>query len=438
MHWQFHLRGIVLAGIVGMGLALGASSAMAGSSAVTYSPPDLTDMSAAQLKKYYAWRDRMDWLLAPIHSRAELDAYLKATAKSGSPLDALTPDARRRFLASLGFGLHGLGAFSFSELQYLSTAQIYKILSLFGAQHYALTITGGRIQPNSEIKLHSSRLSPIRRRFDKYWNLIQGQDAGFGEKRSLLAQSEYDELFAPEQNAANLAKMSSSGLRLLLRAASLTASYTYEARYSRDMALDMAEMEKRHIASEPDYRDMYEALVNNRMFPAARKFYKAHPSVASTPLPEYRDEAGNVGKGTPTVLIVSTAKREMIRQPVNLNAPSQVVILTDPLCHFCAYFLQAIQSRPKLTNALNKHSIWITPPDGVLHFDTLQRWDRAHSAQRINIMYRLRDWPFIKAIAEPTFYFLKRGKLVTAFAGWPKNGNFEKLDAALKKIGLLK
>lgn len=280
--------------------------------------------------------------------------------------------------------------------------------------------------------------SSIQQRFDGYWKLIQGPDAGFGKRRSLLAAREYDKLFASEQNAANIKTTSNSDLKLLFRAANLAAFYTFEIKYSHNMSLDLAEMEKRHIASEPDYRDMYEALVNTRMFDSARQFYKAHPLAALSPLPEYRDEAGNTENGQPTILMVSTDKREMTRRPVDLDVPAKVIIFADPLCHFSADFLHAIGPYPKLSDVLERHAIWMTPPDGVLHFDTLQKWDSAHPEQHINIMYKLKNWSMIKVIQVPMFYFLQNGKLVTTVVGWPKGGNIGKLRSALKQIGLWK
>ncbi|MGH8427590.1 MAG: hypothetical protein ACRES7_06370 [Gammaproteobacteria bacterium] len=425
-----------IAGMVLTGVA--ASAATVSNASVTYSPPDMTDISAAQLKKYYAWRDRMDWLLAPIHSRAELDAYLKTTAGSGSPLDVLAPDARRRFLASLQFGRGGLAGFSTADLQYLSAEQVYQILSLFGQQGYTPDIAGNLTRTASpRTRSQPVKPSTVQKRFDVYWDFIRQVGAESSAEEASPAGREYEKLFASDQKEDKIRSYDESDVRLLLRAAGMAAFATREAEYSRDMVLDLNELERRHAAVLPDYRQTYEALINTRLFAAAQKFYAAHPSAARTPPPDYLDEAGVVEPGTPTVLMVSTTQREVIRRPVALDASAQVVILTDPQCHFCAYFLDALQSRPQLRRLLEEHALWITPPSGVLDFDTLQQWDRAHPAERIDIMYRLQEWPMVKDLAAPTFYFLQNGSLVTTVVGWPRNGNFEKLQAALKKIGLL-
>jgi hypothetical protein len=415
------------------------SLAVASSSAVTYSSPSLTDTSVAQLRKYYKWRTKMDWLLAPIHTRRDLKEYLKSTAKTGSPLDALSPDARQRFLSSMQFGAYGAGRFNFSDLQYLSTKQVYKILALFGEQGMTIEVTDGRIRPRSpHAKSGSTRASPIQQRFDKYWRAVQ---ATFGKgwgKRSQVAGRMYDQLFASKQNSDFVTKVGNGDLRLLFRAACLAAFYTLDTRYAKDAHMDFIELEKRDFAGRPDYHKMYQTFVNTRQFATAHKFSQAHPDVGLTPFPTYRDEAENVGKSTPTVLVVSTTKRELIRRPVNLNKTAQVVILTDPNCHFCKNFGRALQSRPRLHAVLQKYSLWVTPPGTELEFASLQKWNKTHPDRLISIMYSLQGWPMIKYLGTPEFFFLRQGKLVAKHVGWHGEKDFAALEAELKKIGLWK
>jgi hypothetical protein len=49
---------------------------------------------------------------APITSRAALARYLHDTQPGTSPLDDLSPGGRKRFLAQLDFGPHGLRGMS--------------------------------------------------------------------------------------------------------------------------------------------------------------------------------------------------------------------------------------------------------------------------------------------------------------------------------------
>src|SRR5260221_9335738 len=56
-----------------------------------------------------------DRAMAPIHTRAELDDYL-ARNRAANPIDALSPAARERFLASLQFGPKGLSSLKTDDL----------------------------------------------------------------------------------------------------------------------------------------------------------------------------------------------------------------------------------------------------------------------------------------------------------------------------------
>lgn len=405
-------------------------------SAVTYLPPDMSSVSPAELKHFYKWRDKMDWLLAPIHTRADFKRYLKQHAKSGSPLDALSPDARKRVLSELHFGPHGAFIANYSDLQYLSTQQVYKILALFGEQSEALVFTGGRIRAASpQAAPQPGKPSRIEKRFADYGKAPNPSSGETRVERTNVAQQKYAHWFAQAQTPDFVHDVGSHDLRLLFRTASWVAFVTFDAKYAHDASRDFAEMERRHFAGPADYEQMYRTLVQTRQFSAARKFYQAHPDKGLTPFPAYRDEAKNAGKNTPTVLVVSATRHELIRRPINLNKPAQVLILSDPECHFCADFDQALRSHPKLRAALEQHTVWVTPPGSELEFDTLQQWNKTHPNQTISIMYGLRGWPMVKILAVPQFFFLRHGGIVKHHMGWGKGG-FPALESGLKAIGL--
>jgi hypothetical protein len=70
--------------------------------------------------------------VSQILSAQELDTYLRTTPSS--PLDRLPAAAKQSFIASLVFTEDGLASYSYTELETLSPAEIYQILSLFGAE----------------------------------------------------------------------------------------------------------------------------------------------------------------------------------------------------------------------------------------------------------------------------------------------------------------
>ena len=69
-----------------------------------------------------------------IRSRADLQQYLAVAAQTGSPLNALSPGARRRFLASMKFNAAGVTTFRYDDLQNeLTVRQAYDVLALSGS-----------------------------------------------------------------------------------------------------------------------------------------------------------------------------------------------------------------------------------------------------------------------------------------------------------------
>lgn len=106
---------------------------------------NFSNANRAQLISALSWRRKMDQKLAPIHSHKELVQYLKITANMGSPLDALSPTARKRFLSSLKFKHGGLAGYKYQDLQHLTPAQTYAILALFGAQSDTRMIVSNKL-----------------------------------------------------------------------------------------------------------------------------------------------------------------------------------------------------------------------------------------------------------------------------------------------------
>jgi hypothetical protein len=74
-----------------------------------------------------------------IQSAKDLEIYLQTA--SNSPLDYMSSAAKQRFVSSLVFSDNGLGSFQYSDLEGLSGAQIYQILSLFGTERTSSMIS---------------------------------------------------------------------------------------------------------------------------------------------------------------------------------------------------------------------------------------------------------------------------------------------------------
>ena len=74
----------------------------------------------------------LDVMVAPIHSKAELDRYL--VRNPDSPIHGLGDADKQSFLSSLVFSGRGLASYSYLELEGRPASEVYRILALFGLQ----------------------------------------------------------------------------------------------------------------------------------------------------------------------------------------------------------------------------------------------------------------------------------------------------------------
>jgi thioredoxin-related protein len=302
----------------------------------------------------------------------------------------------------------------------------------------AIAVTDGKIRSASPSSVqHSNKPFPIRKKFNQYWKEVQSSFGAGWKERIHSAGKPYVRLFAVYQKPKVLNKLDDYDLRLLFRAASLAVFYTAEAQYARDAQLDFVEMENRHYAGRPDVVHMYQDLVKSRQFSSARKFYLAHSSDDLTPFPAYRDEAGKIGENTATMLFVDVREKELVRRVVNLKQPAQVVMLTDPNCHFCLALSRTLQGYPRTNKALEEHTIRVTLPGSELEFESLLKWDKTHPEQPVGIMYSLRGWPKIKIMGTPQILFLWHGRITKTLTGWQGKQDVATIKAGLRTIGLL-
>jgi superfamily I DNA/RNA helicase len=92
--------------------------------------------------------------MAVVRNKAELASYL-ASAPKNSPLMLLSKGARQRFLQSLIFTDRGLASFQYSELRSeLNASQIYRLLSIFGAQNSTKSIPGLRVESETDAAVY--------------------------------------------------------------------------------------------------------------------------------------------------------------------------------------------------------------------------------------------------------------------------------------------
>lgn len=118
----------------------------------------ICSQSPAYAETDLAQQRAMAFQLAPIKSSNDLKNYLATTPLKKTPLNVLPKTEQSNFLKSLTFNENGLTGFNFQILKdNLSVSQTYKILSLFGAQHLAQSISNGKL----DVQSNSARPSMI-------------------------------------------------------------------------------------------------------------------------------------------------------------------------------------------------------------------------------------------------------------------------------------
>lgn len=95
--------------------------------------------------------------MGTIRSQGDLQRYLAATAKSGSPLDALSSSGRARLLSSLTFNEKGITGFHYGDLQSeLTASQTFEVLHLFGVERDVKLIPNIRVETPADHRVISA------------------------------------------------------------------------------------------------------------------------------------------------------------------------------------------------------------------------------------------------------------------------------------------
>jgi hypothetical protein len=348
-----------------------------------------------------------------IRSPAELALYLKAAPHDESPLWLLPSGARKRFLETLVWGSKGLGGFATGDLeQYLTDAQIRRVLALFDVESYADGLQG-RAKPLTAAERKAPE-TVLERKFDEVY--FARTDTAHGKSHT-PSRVLYDHLLAPYQHPRKLDGLDDSDLGLLFRAAGTAASMSHDARYLDDQRIDLAELHRRGIATSGQIVDVHGASIAARRFTDANALASTFPSAGIKSLPPLR-QAPNLHDGSPTALIVVPDGKSLLRSAVDMHAPLRIVVVAG--CHFSVDAVRAIRADPQLDALFREHAVWLADENESLG-DVLT-WNREFPDQRMYVAWRNDEWPMLTSWNIPTFYVFRDGKKVDQWSGWGTRG----------------
>jgi len=368
---------------------------------------------------------------APLRSQAALQAYLGSHAGQPTPLDALPPLARQRFLDSLLFGRTGLGGFDTADLATeLTRREVLQVLELFDVAGHA-----AMIEPRFPDSPPAWRGQPETGAAPAAYDvLVRLQRAGSDPAQ---LRQRYDALLgAGLSNPTNFDTRSDRELVYLFRATELIASDAPSAEDAPHLQAIVNTMARRGIARAQDYRRVLDSLLLTRDFTGAREFVSLHPQQGLQPVPQFRDRIGRAANA-PTLWMPVSASDALERTPWDL-APTQILVVAG--CHFSRDAAEDIARDPVLGPVFKSHAHWLMLPPGQEDPGSVREWNRSFpDAPALQIVDRS-EWPILPAgWRMPTFLVVHNGKVVEHIIGWPRDpaSNRQALVEALARHGLL-
>ena len=287
----------------------------------------------------------------------------------------------------------------------------------------------------SHDSLPAAAASNLSTKLEKLYAVEESRGYSGNERIDAIVVA-YEDLFAGEGRNDQLASIADADLELLYRAAYTASFYSGDPVHANEVIRLFGALENRELIDRSHRVQLYGTLVGARMFDRARAFQRTYPDDGLEILPLVRHAPNLAG---PTAWAVDPIDRVLVEQAIDLEAPSAVVVVSHPGCHFSQAAVAAIEADPVLGPLFAQHANWLAPPSTRVDFDPMQRWNREHPDASVSLAIRRGDWPLIDNWSTPTFYFFRNGKIEAQVIGWPLDGVGRRQEVvdALQTIGLL-
>lgn len=378
----------------------------------------------------------------PIHSRAELERYLRETPIQATPLAPLPPTSRRRFLAQLNFGPKGVDINLDEPQAELTRAQAIRLFALFGQQSLAEELELG-LAPAQKARRDHEREEEARHRGCRPEQCPESEIEGLYDQLSAIEyrtslpdterfaaqKRDYDRLFARFREPDRLRELGAPDLRLLARAVRRTLYAAPDPGHVAQLRNVLAEMERRGMTEDEDFVDLYQAQIGARQFQAAAALRALHPRMGAPVLPAFVS-GPEPPAGTPTALSVDAQSGTMRRKGIDLGGPLKIVVIAG--CHFSEDAARAIEGDAQLREVFARHSIWLAAPSQAI--GNIADWNRQFPDFPMHVAWRQEEWPMLPDWSMPTYYVFRHGKLEGRFSGW---SGAPRLRQSLRAAGVL-
>jgi hypothetical protein len=362
-----------------------------------------------------------------VHTQQDLRKLLDAGTPT--PLDALTPYGKRRFLDQLTWGRKGLGGFGYTPLiRELDRTQLEAVLRFLDSDSYLPVLGKYIVGPPLRLPEPSADVARRLAQLEQFAAEHAGQRASDATRTTTLGVpailQRYQMLFGERMNAAALKAQPPGDLLPLFDAAALAANDNPDADAFDHLLLVHDALAARGIDTRRTLdRSLLNAMLAARRFEQARTFTAARPHLADKAIPAVVDKLGPDFQGR-SVYDYDAAGNTLTRRPVPHAVGTELLMVVGAGCHFSQDALQAIAADAALQERLRQAKLMlITPPHAAIEFGFIADWNAAHPTLPIRVPASPQEWPGVDALSVPEFYVLKDGKVIGKRSGWPAEGN---------------
>jgi hypothetical protein len=375
---------------------------------------------------------------APIGSRADLDAHLREHA-ADSPLNALSPGARERFLYSLKFDSRAglIAASGVDVADELTDEQIRAVFELFGpevARHAPPSLLEDVRGVERNVRSRDQVGAAERSYIDYFKAVTDAGGAEADQERDAMAAA-FDQNLAGLYQGRGLARLDDRELRLLRRAAQEVSLATRAPPHVDAFRAVFEERRRRNLLSSTDLETLHSLLVSTYRIADARRLAGDFPQAGLPRLPSFKDDVGEK-PGAATVWRFSREGRQLTREIVDLQ-PAQVLVTVGGL--ESRQVADDIHADATLGPVFSRHARWLAQPPGVEPLDDARQWNAAREEQPLLLVHSRAEWQLLPRWRVPEFYVVKEGKVVDSVSGWERGSAKwrEQLVAMLERHGLL-
>ena len=369
----------------------------------------------------------------PIRSRADLEQHLRVHA-TDSPMNALSPGARERFLYSLRFGSQGLSSASGVDLgDELTQPQILAIMELFGPEAVAnspqshseeLQWLERRVRSRDEI-------GDIERRYNDYFKAVVDIGDVADRERAALRAAAFQRLLADLYQGRKLTKVDDRELRLLRRAAQEVAMETPDDNHVAVFQQVFSERQRRNLLSTDDVTTMQALFLARHRYSDARRLASDYPTMKLPRLPQFRDPL-KAGVSAPTVWRFDAAGKQLTREVMDLT---DAQILVTGRCDSLRSIAASIEADPVLGPVFTRHARWITEAPGIESLDAVREWNAALPGFPMAMIHERGEWALVPRWYPPGIHVISDGNVAATWQG--SLAQRESLVTLLQRHGLL-